>query len=115
MRSITRMLEEAVSIANHRDDDRNFRVGAIAIRADGVAVRAYNGRPDFPEPQHHAEARLCRKLDRGAVVFVGRTTKDGQWALSKPCQDCHQALQRSGAERVYYTVGPGKYAVIRFL
>lgn len=112
--NIVKMLNEAASIAVQREDDRHFRVGSIAIRGDGAIVRAYNGAPKFPDRLHHSEGRLCRKLDRGAIVFVARTTKDGQWALSKPCVNCELALRRSYVKRVFYTIAPSEYGCIIF-
>jgi deoxycytidylate deaminase len=114
MKSITKMLDEAVVISHMKEDDRHFRVGSIAVRGDGAIVRSCNGAPKFPTPAHHSEGRLCRKLDRGATVFVARTTKDGIWAMSKPCKDCERALRRAHVKRVYYTIGPSEYGCVIF-
>lgn len=114
MNNIFKMLNEAVRISIRKEDDRHFRVGSIAVRGDGATVRSYNGAPKFPERLHHSEGRLCRKLDRGAIVYVARTTKDGLWAMSRPCVDCQRAMRRTRVVRVYFTVGPKEYGCIIF-
>lgn len=112
MKNIIKMLNEAVVIANLKDDDRHFRVGSVAIRGDGAIVKSCNGAPKYPTPAHHSEGRLCRKLDRGAIVFVARTTKDGAWAMSKPCFFCEKALRGSYVKRVYYTISFNEYGCL---
>ena len=64
--------EAAVKIASLKDDQRVHRLGAIGLRSDGVIVGAPNAPAPDKTPQAHAEARLCRKLDKGATVFVAR-------------------------------------------
>lgn len=82
---------------------RNFMVGAAAIRADGALVSACNGPSTQPHPEAHAEARLCQKLDRGAIVHVVRRRRNGTLACSRPCPKCEHVLRRHGAAHVYYT------------
>lgn len=112
MNYIIKMLNEAAKSSILKDDDRNFRVGSVAIRGDGKLVRAYNGAPKFPTPEHHSEGRLCRKLDRGATVFVARVTKDGKWNMSKPCENCMRAMRRSYVKKIYYTISHMEYGTI---
>lgn len=92
-----------------RKDERHFFIGAVAVRADDVIVYAYNGAPKFPTPEHHCETRLCRKLDRGAIVYLTRLTADGNWAMSKPCPNCERALRKAKVKKVYYTIRPNEY------
>lgn len=112
MNNVIRLLNLAAEVANRRIDDRNFRVGSLGVRGDGTIVSAYNGAPKFPTPLTHAESRLSRKLDRGAVVYVARTTRDGLWAMSKPCPDCERVLRRAYVKRVYYTIAPNEYGCL---
>jgi len=99
----------AAKAARPEKDNRHFLLGAIAYRSDDVMVHAYNGHAGTPEPISHCEARLARKLDQGAVVYLARLTKNGQWANSKPCPDCLRALRRVKVRKVFYTLGPGKW------
>lgn len=112
MNNIVSILNKAALVARRRVDDRSFIVGCIGIRGDGAMVSAYNGAPKFPTPTAHAEGRLCRKLDRNAYVFVSRVTKNGLWAMSKPCPDCERALRRAYVKRAYYTIGPNEYGCL---
>jgi deoxycytidylate deaminase len=111
---VRKFLNIAAKVARLKDDNRNFFIGAVAIRADDVTVYAYNGAPKYPTPEHHCEARLCRKLDKGAIVYVARTTNNGDWAMSKPCDNCTRILRRSKVKKVFYTIAPNEYGCITF-
>lgn len=108
------MLKLAAKIARLKMDGRCFCLGAIAVRADDVLVYAYNGAPKEPCHLHHCEARLARKLDKGAMVYLARTTSDGRWANSKPCAYCERLLRKCMVKRVYYTTGPDQWECLLF-
>ncbi len=107
-----RYLQQAVDVGASKLDGRHFYVGAVGLRSDGAAVSAMNGRTYSPNPFAHAERRLLRKLDKGSVVFVGRSTRDGTWALARPCMYCRKAM-RGRVTLVVYTIAPGEYGVMR--
>jgi len=118
MPSDKKMLSEAllVSASNDKNNDiRKFLIGAIGMRADGVFVSSRNI-PSLGftnDCQHHAEARLCRKLTPGSTVWVSRMAKgSGDWAMAKPCPSCMKKLRSTGVSRVVYTIGPGEWGVI---
>lgn len=111
---VTKLLNVAAKMSRLKDDCRHFFIGAVAIRGDDVTVYSYNGAPKFPERQHHAEARIARKLDKGATVFVARTMANGEWACSKPCANCTVALKRAYVKKVYYTIAAGEYGCMEF-
>lgn len=104
-------LNQATEFAIKRKDGRCFFVGAVGVRADGARVFARNEAAEGRKPCAHAEARLVRKLGRGAsVVFVARYSPGNKaWALAKPCPDCERALRRAHVKKVVYTVGPDLY------
>ena len=114
MDSITRLLTLAARKAwnSNKRDKRCFLLGAVALRNDGVLVHSRNGSAYDRMPVMHAEARLSRKLDKGAIVFVARVTRDKQWALSRPCCDCLRTLKRKGVIKIYYTIAPNEYGCI---
>ena len=114
MSSPKKWLAIAAKLARSKNDGRCFYFGAVAIRSDDILVFAYNGAPKYPCHQHHCEARLARKLDRGAEVYLVRTTSDGAWANSKPCAYCHNILRKSRVTKVYYTTGPNEWNVLTF-
>lgn len=108
------MLKEAALVSRHKDDDRRFFIGAIAIRADGTKVTSCNGNPKEPTREHHCEYRLSRKVDRGATVFVCRTLADGSIGLSRPCHNCAKVLRFKGVREVYYSISETEYGCIRY-
>ena len=110
MKNPRKLLTLAAKVARLNKDERNYCLGAIAFRSDDVMVSAYNGHSGIPEPTSHCEARLVRKLDQGAIVYLARLTKNGQWANSKPCPDCMRAMRRARVKKVFYTSGPGQWA-----
>src|SRR5262245_40507792 len=97
-----RLLECALGAAVARRDRRAFRLGAAARRGDGTIVTASNGPATLPTPKAHAEARLCRKLDRGSCVVVVRVRRDGSLACSRPCVACALALRARGVAEVMF-------------
>lgn len=109
-----KLLQLAAKVSRLKDDTRNYCLGAVAIRDDDVMVYAYNGHAGVPTPQVHCEARLCRKLDKGAIVYLARTTTNGKWANSKPCGDCMRALKRAAVKKIYYTTGPNEWDSLDF-
>lgn len=107
-----KMFAIACGMSRTKLDMRSYFIGAVALRSDDTLVSAYNGSPMLPIPEAHCEARLCRKLDRNAIVYVARTLKNGDWAFSRPCENCIRALRRSYVKRVYYTIAPGEFGCI---
>lgn len=112
MRSTIKLLNIAANLATKKNDDRRFLLGAIGIRADGAIVTACNGNPKFPTPEHHCEYRLCRKLDRGATVFLARVLASGAWANSAPCRACRSRLKACQVKVVYYTLGVNEWGTL---
>lgn len=107
--NVRKYLELAAQVSRLKDDDRTYFLGAVGLRRDGVLVAACNGNPKEPEPEHHAEARLLRKLGKGEIVFVARTLADGTWANAMPCVHCRLKLYRRGIERICFTTGPDRW------
>lgn len=110
----------AADVAKLKDDRRTHKLGAIGLRSDGALVCAANG-PVRPEtrngstkaaiPSAHAEARVCRKLDYYATVFVVRMQPSG-YGLARPCPHCERRLRKRRVKRVYYTISPSEYGVM---
>ena len=102
----TKYLELAAKVSRLKDDSRTYYHGAVGLRRDGVLVAASNGNPHSPEPKHHCEYRLLRKLGKGGTVFLVRTLADGTWADTTPCIHCQKALIAREVKAVYYTEAP---------
>lgn len=94
-----------------RGDYRSYYIGAMAIRKDGPILFSRNSFSNFPNAEAHAEFRICRKIDVGAIVFVARTSPQG-WLLAKPCNSCMFQLKIHGVSKVYYTISNGEWGCI---
>lgn len=101
---------------------QEHRLAAVGLRADGAVVTATNKAVRIVTPRgvegkklwhSHAEARLCRKLDAGAVVFVARVRQDG-WAMARPCARCLSLLRMRRVSAVYFTVAADEYGVVDY-
>jgi hypothetical protein len=107
-----RILEKAAEVALSRKGRKSFLLCAVGRRTDGPLVCSVNEAVKFPTPSAHAEARLCKKLDLGAEVWVARVLRRGEWGLAKPCENCLRALLCRGVQRICYTTGPRSWEVI---
>lgn len=96
-----------------RDPKKNHSLAAFGKRKDGAGVCSYNGSSMEKTLKTHAEYRICGKLDKGSTVFVGRASRLGMWAMAKPCPSCRSMLRAYGVKKVYYTISPGEYGVMR--
>jgi cytidine deaminase len=106
------MFALAAMYAVKRVDRREHRIGAVAVRSDGTIVHASNGVAPQPTPKHHAEARLAKKLDVGAVVYVVRIKRNGEYGLARPCARCRAVLAAHGVTLVYYTMNDGEFGAM---
>lgn len=59
----------------------------------------------------HAEVKAIRQAQAligedlsGTVLYVARSYKSGEPAMSKPCVDCEKAIIEAGIKKVVYTV-----------
>jgi len=106
--------QEAKKFAIKRLDNRNFILGAVGIRKDGAKVFSRNGANRNRDFRSHAEARLCRKLDQGSVVWVVRVSRNGALASARPCEHCQKILRSTGVKRCFYSVSNSEYGVLEF-
>jgi hypothetical protein len=114
-KKVTNYFDLAAKIAVAKEDKRSFLLSAIGVRSDGAMVRAINAPSISPNRVAHAEYRLSRKLDTGAVVYVCRIRLlDGKKALARPCKSCIKVLKSRGVSKVYFTRGPNKWGVLDF-
>jgi tRNA(Arg) A34 adenosine deaminase TadA len=114
----TRYLEVASDISRSRRGEKTsgkYPLGSVGIRPDGLVVSSFNVVTEPHRcPSGHAEHRLASKLQPGSVVFVARTDKNGDWALARPCVHCETRLRNARVSRVYYTIRPNEYGVMKF-
>lgn len=105
---------EAAGRNNRRGKDpRGFLIGAVGLRGDGVIVTSRNVAATDLAPNHHAEARLARKLTPNSTVWVARKLRaSDDWAMARPCPGCQNRMRSVGVKRVVYTIGPNEWGVI---
>lgn len=115
MASDKKMLTAAAEIAAKLTafDRRTYLLGAIGMRNDDVLVSSRNIAATDYVPDHHAEARLSRKLTPNSTVWVARVARrDGRWAMAKPCAGCELRLRAAGVARVVYTISQNEWGVM---
>jgi tRNA(Arg) A34 adenosine deaminase TadA len=94
------------------NNDRNYRIGCIGIRKDGTIIYSRNIRTRNPEPWAHAEARLSKKLDYNAKIYVARIDCNGVWKNARPCGSCLLILKQKKVLKIYYTIRDKEYGVL---
>lgn len=117
-----KLLHQAALIAlpSTDTDYRDFWLGCVGIREDGVIVSAKNGAADFRAsvkrhqllPTSHAEGRLLRKLGGGGIIYVARVSKkDESLAMARPCNICQVKIRAAKTIKVYYSINETQYGV----
>lgn len=110
---LTAAAEAAGRNSSRGRDPRGFLIGAVGVRADGVIVASKNVAATDLAPNHHAEARLSRKLTPNSTVWVARILRaSDDWAMARPCQGCQNRMRSVGVRRVVYTIGPDEWGVL---
>ena len=109
-----RMLMLAAQVAADGDRvNRSFFLGAVGQRKDGVIVSSRNVSSTDCAPNHHAEARVVRKLTPDSIIWVARVSRrDGQWALARPCTGCQIRMKMAGVKKAIYTIAPGEWGIM---
>jgi deoxycytidylate deaminase len=118
-----RYLERALLLAGLSDCKQKH--GAIIVKSGriiGTGVNTFRNDPvsDFPADAYslHAEISALRSIKgyrqlgkigatgidlRGAKLYVARSTRRGGAGLSRPCDNCHIELVKTGITEVIYT------------
>jgi tRNA(Arg) A34 adenosine deaminase TadA len=103
----------AAEVASSKHPSRHFLHGAVAIRKDGVLVKALNSPTKYPDKNAHAERRLSKKLTKDSIVYVVRIKlANKSFSNSKPCKACELALKSRGVKRVYYSISNNEFGVL---
>lgn len=118
------LLREAAKIAVAENfNKKNFLLGAIGIRKDGVAVAAKNGAVISSAYEDyriisdaHAEVRVIRKLGKQGTIYVARVLKkDGTLAMARPCGGCQLRIAAAQVKKVFYTIDENHYGVFSYI
>lgn len=92
------------------------QLGCVLVNKNRIVGVGFNKFKTHTKSNHafqmlHAEVDALLGQDRsvlkGCDAYVYRETKDGQPAMSKPCQACQLALREAGIRNVYYTTDGG--------
>lgn len=120
------LLAKVARTENHTE----YRLAAaIVLKNRIVSVRAneYKTHPLMrqytknPENHYlHAEVSAIAKalvvLDleefKRSTLYVLRITRDGEWAMAKPCEGCMKAISAFQIGRVIYATGPDEYSAL---
>ena len=122
--------------ASENSDFKQHHIGAVAVLNHHVLDTSWNTNRTSPLQMYynkyrgldfngvvhkcHAEIELINKLKRfhnidfsKVDVFLYREWKDGELALSRPCNSCYKAFYDVGIKHLYYsTYGGFKYEEI---
>lgn len=104
-------------INSMRSTHPKFKMGCVIHTKDG-AVGGFNQIKTHPKstaPYHmlHAEIdtilnAVKHKYDlEGATIYIYRETKDGNFAMAKPCDGCMIAIRKMKIAKVVYTTNGG--------
>jgi tRNA(Arg) A34 adenosine deaminase TadA len=114
-------LAAKVAMPTNDIDRRNFLLGCIGIRKDGVLVSAKNGATEYYDtvpyyhliPNSHAEGRVLRKLGSGGLLYVARVSKKDycSLAMARPCDMCAVRIKAARVKKVYYSINEECYGL----
>ncbi len=104
----------AKKVAAKGKDCRSYRLGAVGVRKDGAIVKSRNIPNRLPVIGAHAEARVCKKIDKGSTVYVVRIDREGTLVMSRPCNACQRVMRMRGVRRCYYSISETEYGVMIF-
>ena len=90
-----------------KDCDYIYKLGAVIVHGGKIISIAKN------TPNGHAEVNAIKQASRteGADIYVVRHTPTGM-AMSKPCENCMEAIRSAGIRRIYYTTRSGHHKVM---
>jgi len=108
-----RMAQILASQGDSKDANRCYRLGAVGVRTDGVVLGCSNLCVREKCPEAHAEYRTAKMMTPHSTLFVVRIGRQGEWRLAKPCSTCMSYMKNKQVKRVYYTISPGEYGVIK--
>lgn len=112
-------LAARISLPTDDNDPRNFWLGCVGVRRDGVIVSAKNGAVLASAnynyqliPNSHAEGRTLRKLGKRGTLYVARVSKKTRsYAMARPCGVCQIRIRASNVDKVVYTINENQYGI----
>lgn len=99
------MAERLLRMLAEASPHPRYRHGAVALRSGSVVGKGYNHHGVHAE--HSCLSGIWPNKRKGLIVWVGRITKAGNWADSKPCKECEVMLREAGVKKVVYSTQSG--------
>ena len=118
------LMDVAILTAKYTPPVARAKVAAVVACRNRIIAGGTNKLKTHPMAKHwgrnpdacylHAEIDAIYKADRvanlgGMHLYVARTWKNGEAAMSKPCSGCQKAINFFGIKHTFYTMGNGKY------
>lgn len=119
---------ETARAMSELSDFPRIKIGAVAVYKHRIISSGYNSQKTAPiqkkynqyrfseETPHmlHAECSCLKSLIgrrdidfKYVDLYIYRSTKDDQLALSRPCPSCMQLISELGIRHIYYTNNGG--------
>jgi cytidine deaminase len=114
MKKVEYLLNKAAVLAGDaKNDKKRWLLACVAERSDGAIVSSVNHEAPDRHLEAHAEARVLKKVDRGAVLYISRVLRGDRrnWAMARPCPNCQRLIKKYGVKKVYYTIANGEYGI----
>jgi deoxycytidylate deaminase len=120
MRRHEKLICRATEVA--RTSEYRWKHGAVVAKGNkllGCAPNKFRNAPlvDEQNVSCHAERAVIRELLkfrkdlRGCTIYIARINKAGFTTMSRPCEDCMEAIVNSGIKEFVYTNEIGGYSV----
>lgn len=85
---------------------RGSKVVAVGVNTERNDARFLETKKNASVHAEVACLSRARKVGNltGAVLYIARTTRDGQPKNSKPCGECVAAIKAAGVRKIFYTI-----------
>jgi deoxycytidylate deaminase len=89
-----------------------IKIGAV-LKTKKATYKGHNKlktHPRFANPEIHiklsihAEIDCIMKAKYGEEIYVYREDRNGNPALSRPCENCRKELKNAGIEKIFYSI-----------
>ncbi len=129
---IDRYLGEAVSLSS-KSDFTQFKIGSILVNKGKIISSGYNKKKSHPMQyklnQHREEHKrnrnfihaefdslngLNEEFCNNSILFLGRTDRNGNPAICRPCQGCMFLIRQLSIDTIVYSTNIG-YNIERIL
>lgn len=104
-------LKLASEIAKRDKRNKNYKLGAVAVRSDGSICYVHNLKVRTPTRTAHAECRALNKSGKCNTLYIVRVLSDGSWANARPCSSCRETIKQYKVKKVVYSISNSEYGI----